>query len=56
MRIRHVGELLPATISKHNNKFKVTLKKAITGISEGQAIVIYKTSSKQVLGGGVISF
>ena len=56
VRIRHVGELLPATILKHNNKFKVTLKKAITGISEGQAIVIYRKNSKQVLGGGVISF
>ncbi len=49
-RIRQVGELLPC---KFDGK-KVILKKAITGVSEGQAIVLYK--GKKVLGGGVISF
>ena len=55
-RIRQVGELLPSTISfdKKSKKYKVILKKAITGISEGQAIVLYK--GKKCLGGGVISF
>jgi tRNA-specific 2-thiouridylase len=53
-RIRQVGELLTSNLSYKNNKYKVTLNKAITGISEGQAIVIYRGS--QVLGGGVISF
>ena len=52
VRIRQVGELLPAKIIKN----KITLKKPITGISEGQACVIYKKNSKKVLGGGVISF
>jgi tRNA-specific 2-thiouridylase len=53
-RIRQVGELLPAEISKEKDKLKVTLKKAITGISEGQAIVLYR--GFQVLGGGEIEF
>jgi tRNA-specific 2-thiouridylase len=49
-RIRQVGELIPSTIKKN----KVILNKAITGISEGQAIVLYK--GDEVLGGGVIKF
>ena len=53
-RIRQVGELLPSKLTKSNNKFKITLNKPITGVSEGQAIVIYK--GKECLGGGVISF
>jgi tRNA-uridine 2-sulfurtransferase len=55
-RIRNVGELLPSKIqfNKSKNQFEITLNKAITGVSEGQAIVIYKKD--KVLGGGVISF
>jgi len=54
-RIRQVGELLPTTIKLNKSKkYQATLKKAITGISEGQAIVLYR--GKKVLGGGVISF
>ncbi len=55
-RIRQVGELLPSIISynKKNRRFKVIVNKAITGVSEGQAIVLYK--GKEVLGGGVIGF
>ena len=53
-RIRQVGELLPSKLTKSNNKFKITLNKPITGVSEGQAIVIY--NGKECLGGGVISF
>ncbi len=49
-RIRQVGELIPSRI----NGNKIILNKAITGISEGQAIVLYK--GKEVLGGGVIKF
>jgi len=49
-RIRQVGELIPSIIK--NNK--IILNKAITGVSEGQAIVLYK--GKEVLGGGVIRF
>ena len=53
-RIRQVGELIPSTISMDGNKIKVTLERPITGVSEGQALVIY--DGTKVLGGGVISF
>lgn len=55
-RIRQVGELIPSRLSynKSKKRFEVNLKKEITGISEGQAIVLYK--GKEVLGGGVINF
>ena len=55
-RIRHVGELLPSKLSydKKSKQFKVILDKAITGVSEGQAIVLYK--GENVLGGGEIRF
>lgn len=55
-RIRHVGELLPSKISydKKKKQVKIILKKSITGVSKGQAIVLYK--NKNVLGGGIIGF
>jgi tRNA-uridine 2-sulfurtransferase len=54
-RIRQVGELLPATIKFNSKKeSKVILDKSITGVSEGQAIVLYQGT--KCLGGGVISF
>lgn len=53
-RIRQVGELIPSKIEIKKNDIKVTLNKAITGVSEGQAIVIYEKT--KCLGGGVISF
>ena len=53
-RIRQVGELLPSVLSYKNGKYKVVLNKSITGVSEGQAIVLYQ--GKKVLGGGVIGF
>jgi len=55
-RIRNVGELLPSKLSynKKTKQFHIKLKKPITGVSEGQAIVLYKR--EKVLGGGVISF
>ena len=53
-RIRQVGELIPSALKYSNGKYKVVLNKPITGISEGQAVVLYK--GKEVLGGGVISF
>jgi len=55
-RIRQVGELLGCKLSYNKNKkqYKVILNKPITGVSEGQAIVLY--SGKKVLGGGVIGF
>jgi len=55
-RIRQVGELLPSKLSynKTAKKYSVTLSKPITGVSEGQAIVLYQKTT--VLGGGAISF
>lgn len=53
-RIRQVGELIPSKIEYKNKKIIVTLNKPLTGISEGQAIVIYQKT--KCLGGGVISF
>ena len=55
-RIRHVGELLPSklTQNKKTKQIKLTLKKPITGISEGQAIVLYQ--GKVCIGGGMIGF
>jgi tRNA-specific 2-thiouridylase len=55
-RIRQVGELLSSKLSynKKKKQYQVKLGRAITGVSEGQAIVLYK--EKKVLGGGVIEF
>lgn len=53
-RIRQVGELIPSKVELKNKKLIVTLNKPITGVSEGQAIVLYDKT--KVLGGGVISF
>jgi len=53
-RIRQVGELIPSKIEKEKNKIKITLNKGITGVSKGQAIVLYHKT--KCLGGGVISF
>ena len=41
-------------MGEKNKKIKVTLNKAITGVSEGQAIVLY--SKDKVIGGGEIKF
>lgn len=53
-RIRQVGELLPSILTLEKGKLKITLNKEITGVSEGQAIVLYQGTN--CLGGGVISF
>jgi tRNA U34 2-thiouridine synthase MnmA/TrmU len=55
VRIRHLGELIPATIEKKSNKIIVTLKKLIQGIAEGQSAVIY-TKQGIMLGGGEIAY
>lgn len=57
-RIRQVGELIPGKIHFNQDKkrYEVILKRAITGISPGQAIVLYSKIGKKVLGGGVIRF
>ena len=60
VRIRQVGELLPSRISGvggwgiDGGRMKIILDKAITGVSEGQAAVLYY--GKKVLGGGEIRF
>ncbi|MBP7708645.1 tRNA 2-thiouridine(34) synthase MnmA [Candidatus Pacearchaeota archaeon] len=51
-RIRQVGELLPSKLFFEKGKFKLTLDKAITGVADGQAVVLYK--GEKVLGGGTI--
>ncbi len=54
VRIRQVGELMPTTLAKKGKNIIATLDKAITGVSEGQAIVLYEGT--KCLGGGVIDF
>jgi len=53
-RIRQVGELISSKIKKRGDKIIIELDKPLTGISEGQAIVLYEKT--KCLGGGVISF
>ena len=53
-RIRQIGELLPSILKYKNKKLKIILKKAITGVSQGQAIVLYQ--GEKCLGGGEIWF
>ncbi|MDE1848514.1 MAG: tRNA 2-thiouridine(34) synthase MnmA [Nanoarchaeota archaeon] len=55
-RIRQVGELIPSKLfyNKDGKGFEISLRHAIAGVSEGQAIVLYR--GKEVLGGGVIGF
>lgn len=52
VRIRHLGELIPATITRKNKKIRCELLKSIQGLADGQSAVIYK--GKTVLGGGEI--
>ncbi len=54
-RIRQVGELLPSKLfyDSKSKKMKIILDKGITGVSDGQAIVLYK--GEKVLGGGTIA-
>lgn len=55
-RIRHVGELLPATVhhDKEKELFIITLDEAITGVAQGQSVVLYDNDT--VIGGGDIIF
>lgn len=52
VKIRHLGELVPAKIERKKNKHLCTLKKPLQGIAEGQSAIIYKKNT--VLGGGEI--
>ena len=53
-RIRHVGELIPSKLeyNKKKNRFELKLSRKISGVSNGQAVVLYK--GRKVFGGGVI--
>ncbi|MEI7719147.1 MAG: aminomethyltransferase beta-barrel domain-containing protein, partial [archaeon] len=51
-RIRQVGELLPSKVFYKKGKFNLVLNEAIRGVSDGQAVVLYKKD--KVLGGGTI--
>ncbi|MGA2130578.1 MAG: tRNA 2-thiouridine(34) synthase MnmA [Candidatus Pacearchaeota archaeon] len=53
-RIRQVGELLHSILKYSHGKYKIILNKPITGVSSGQAAVLYQGT--KVLGGGVINF
>jgi len=53
VRIRQVGELMDGILRYDGKIFSVELKKAITGVSDGQAIVLYL--GEEVLGGGSIA-
>jgi len=53
VRIRHLGELIPATISTKNQEVQVFLKNKIFGVAPGQSCVFYSTEG-QVLAGGLI--
>ena len=52
VRIRHLGDLLPATAKKEKNQILVKLVKPISGVAPGQSAVFYQ--GQEVLGGGVI--
>jgi len=54
-RIRHVGELIPSLLkyNKKKKRFELKLSRGIDGVSNGQAVVLYK--GRRVLGGGEIS-
>ncbi len=53
-RIRNVGELLSSKLSFKKGKYFLELFEPITGVSEGQAVVLYK--GKDVIGGGIINY
>ena len=53
-RIRHVGELQPALLDFNGKDFTITLKKGITGVAQGQSVVLYRKD--EVIGGGEIVF
>lgn len=54
VRIRHLGELIPATITHKSNKIICTFAKPISALAAGQNLVVYK--NKEVLGCGEIRY
>ena len=53
VRIRHLGELIPAQITKNKNKIICTLKNPTQGIAEGQSAVIYTNQGTLLCGGEI---
>jgi len=51
-RIRHLSNLIPGKLTKHNNKYIFTLSSQTPGIAEGQHLVLY--NKNKVVGGGEI--
>ena len=55
VRIRHLGELIPASITISASRVgSCKLKRKINGLADGQSAVIYKRNI--MLGGGEIRF
>ena len=54
VRIRHLGDLLPATIKTKSNKILVQFTKPISALAAGQVLVVYK--GQEVLGCGEIRY
>lgn len=53
VRVRHLGELFPCTVTNSGKQFIVNTKTPVFGIASGQSAVFY--NGDVVLGGGVIS-
>lgn len=53
IRIRHLGEIMPAAISPADGKLLATLAEPAFGVAPGQSAVFYRR--EELLGGGVIS-
>ena len=54
VKIRHLGDMIPAKIQLKNKKYFCTTTRPIKGLAEGQSAVIYQ--KKNILGGGEIRF
>jgi tRNA-specific 2-thiouridylase len=56
VRIRHTGQLLPATVDSSNDSWHLKLAESARGVAPGQAAVLYQQDAGQTicLGGGVI--
>ncbi len=53
VRIRHLGQLIPAKIKKQGNKIIVNLKHPTQGLAEGQSAVIYNKQCIMLFGGEI---
>lgn len=53
VRIRNLGELVPAQLKMQNETLMVRFERSVFGVAPGQAAVFYK--GDEVLGGGIIA-